>query len=88
MVDKGYIPEHLFDQLGYHKDSTAGKVFECNQGIEAAWMHYAKILTHKFQKKLKEGRERKLVEEFEIWQEALMEELIDLQTDNKTAEKS
>ena len=34
MKKKGHIPEELFDQLGYEKDTAAGKIIERNHGIE------------------------------------------------------
>eukprot|EP00957_Ditylum_brightwellii_P189640 14435463-Ditylum_brightwellii.AAC.1 len=64
MKEIGYIPESLFDDLGYPEDVVFGKLFERHEGIEAEWMQHANILTHELQKQMREERERKLAEEF------------------------
>jgi hypothetical protein len=87
MKDRGYIPESLFDDLGYPKDVVSGKLFERHQGIEAEWMQRAKILTHEFQKQLREERERKTVEEFEEKQNKLRQEIDELIQLNKETEQ-
>eukprot|EP00957_Ditylum_brightwellii_P058234 4416097-Ditylum_brightwellii.AAC.1 len=47
MRDRGYIPESLFDFLGYPKDIVSGKLFERHQGIEAKWtVSYTHLRAH------------------------------------------
>ena len=60
MVEKGHIPEDVYDKLGYPEDEVNGVVYERRDGIEKEWMQRAKIITHQFQQCLRLQRKKKL----------------------------
>ena len=49
MLEKGRIPEKVYDDIGLPKDKASGVVYDRNYVIEREWIQQAKVLIHWFQ---------------------------------------
>ena len=57
-VDKGHIPEDVYDRMGFPPDSVNGQIYERDYGVEREYMQRAKVITHEYQQELRRERER------------------------------
>ena len=58
MKNKGHIPEDLYEELGFSPDiNYARKKVDKSDGITQEMRHHAKILSHTFQRNLRQKKE-------------------------------
>ena len=60
MLEKGHIPDKVYDDLGFPKYWVSYIVYDRNDGIEREWMKQAKVVTRWFQKHLRLARQKKI----------------------------
>ena len=56
MLEKGHIPQKVYNALGFPKDEISGVVYDCNDGIKRECMQQEKLLPHWFQQYLRLSR--------------------------------
>ena len=59
-LDEGHVPESVYNELGFSKDTVGNKVFLRDLSISAEWMQRSKEITHEFQHQLRQKRKEEM----------------------------
>ena len=86
-MEKGHVPEEVYDRLNFPKDSVGKRIFERDHPIASEWRQRSKEITHEYQHELRKRREELQNQQFIESMRKEREELENIIMDNKTAEE-
>ena len=86
-MEKGHVPEEVYDRLNFTKDSVGKRIFERDHPIASEWRQHSKEITHEYQHELRKRREELQNQQFIESMRKEREELENIIMDNKTAEE-